>query len=378
VKYRLLIVLAVLFIQGLDGYGTEAGVETLLVIEPSAQRPRNSEGDIVELKDGRLCLVYTRFSGGGAVDHSPADLVMRTSGDNGKSWSEDKVLVANEGKNNVMSVSILRLKNDELLLFYLRKDDPQTSCQCYVRRSRDEFKTLSEPMRVSQIEGFHVVNNDRVGQLANGRIIVPANLHSGFDETGTQVTKFSFKGIPFVYYSDDEGKTWKKDNTIIVPTDKRKLVLQENGVVELKDGRLWMFMRTEHDYQYGCFSTDGGVNWSKPEPTNMASPCSPATIKRIPWTGDLLCVWNDHSGVHPFPAKRRTPLCVAYSKDEGKSWSKSRVLETDPDGWYCYTSMSFIKDRVILSYCAGDKKVGGLNRLKVVALTKDWICGNEK
>lgn len=377
-KFRLLIIIAVLVLHGLDGCGTEAGVETLLVIEPSAQRPRNSEGDIVELKDGRLCLVYTRFRGGGAADHSPADLVMRTSPDNGKTWGEDKVLVANEGKCNVMSVSILRLKKDELLLFYMRKENAQTSCQYYVRRSKDEFETLSEAVRVSQMEGYHVVNNDRVMQLKSGRIIVPANLHSGFDETGTKVTKFSFKAIPFVYYSDDEGKTWQKDNTTIVPTDNRTLVLQENGVVELKDGRVWMYMRTLHDYQYGCFSTDGGINWSKPEPTNLAAPCSPATIKRIPWTGDLLCVWNDHSGEHPFPPKRRTPLCVAYSKDDGKSWSKSRVLEADPDGWYCYTSMSFVKDRVIFSYCAGDKKVGGLNRLKVVALTKDWIYGNEK
>jgi hypothetical protein len=43
---------------------TVADVRTLLVIEPSEEQPRNSEGDIVRLKDGRLCLVYTRFTGG--------------------------------------------------------------------------------------------------------------------------------------------------------------------------------------------------------------------------------------------------------------------------------------------------------------------------
>jgi hypothetical protein len=87
----------------------------------------------------------------------------------------------------------------------------------------------------------------------------------------------------------------------------------------------------------------------------------------------LLCVWNDHSGVHPFPRGKRTPHCVAVSRDEGKTWSRSRVIEPDPDGWYCYTSMTFVKDRVLLAYCAGDKKVGGLNRLKVVALSQQAL-----
>ena len=56
-------------------------VETLLVIEPNERQTRNSEGDLVRLKDGRLCLVYSRFTGG-TRDHSTADLAMRTSKDN--------------------------------------------------------------------------------------------------------------------------------------------------------------------------------------------------------------------------------------------------------------------------------------------------------
>ena len=115
------------------------------------------------------------------------------------------------------------------------------------------------------------------------------------------------------------------------------------------------------------------MHWSEPKPGNLASPCSPATIERVPWTGDLLCVWNDHSGWHAFRAKKRTPLCVAVSKDEGATCSKSEILADNPDGWYCYTAMTFVKDRLILAYCAGDKKVGGLNRLKVVAISKDQL-----
>ena len=32
-----------------------AEMESLLVIEPGPENPRNSEGDIIELRDGRLC-----------------------------------------------------------------------------------------------------------------------------------------------------------------------------------------------------------------------------------------------------------------------------------------------------------------------------------
>ncbi|MHC4623356.1 MAG: sialidase family protein [Planctomycetota bacterium] len=351
--------------------GTVPAPQTLLVIEPTKDQPRNSEGDIVQLKGGRLCLVYTRFTAG-TRDHSAADLAMRTSSDNGKTWSDDRILLPNEGKCNVMSVSILRLTSGELLVFYLRKDERLRTCSAYVRRSGDELRTLEGAVRVTLLEGYHVVNNDRAVELSTGRLIVPAALHTGFDEAG-DITKFTGKGIPMVYYSDDRARTWRRANMPVVPISQRRLVLQEPGVVELKDGRLWMFMRTSHGSQYGCYSRDGGITWSEPKPTNLLSPCSPATIERIRWTGDLLCVWNDHSGAHPFTEGKRRPLCFAISSDDGRSWSPSRVIEADPDGWFCYTSMTFTKDRVLLSYCAGDSRVGGLNRLKITALTRDFL-----
>jgi sialidase-1 len=344
------------------------GIETLLTIEPTPEYPRNSEGDIVELKDGRLCLVYTRFSGG-TSDHATADLVARFSADGGKTWTADRVLVKNEGRMNVMSVSILRLKSGDLLLFYLRKNDMH-DLQLYVRRSSDEFETLSEPVQVTVRDGYNVVNNDRVIQLSSGRLVAPAALHPPIE--GTKKAH-SPHADPCVYLSDDEGRTWRADQSVVGGAERPKVIYQEPGVVELKDGRLFMYIRTDAGSQYQCFSEDGGEHWTTPRPGPLASPLSPATIGRIPWTGDLVCVWNDHSGWHAFPEKKRTPLCLAISKDEGRTWSPSRVIEGDPRGWYCYTSMTFVGDRLILSYCAGDEKVGGLNRLKVVAISREWL-----
>lgn len=64
---------------------------------------------------------------------------------------------------------------------------------------------------------------------------------------------------------------------------------------------------------------------------------------------------------------------AAVSSDGGKTWPKVKLLEDNPDGWYCYNAIHFTKDAVLLGYCAGDKTVGGLNRLRIRRITMDWL-----
>lgn len=341
--------------------------QSLLVIEPSDMYPRHSEGDIIELKDGRLCLIYTRFTGGRG-DHAAADLVKLTSTDGGEHWSEPETVVPRKGGLNVMSVSLLRLVSGEIALFYLRKTSVE-DCRPMMCVSTDEAKTWSEPTVCIDEVGYYVLNNDRAVQLSSGRLVLSVAWHQGPGKPRDHAA------ITMCYLSDDHGKTWRRSTDTFKcynPAGKR-ITAQEPGVVELKDGRLMMFMRTNAGSQYICYSNDGGDTWSKAKPSALASPLSPASIERIPWTGDLLCVWNDHSGRHPYPKGRRTPLCIATSSDEGQTWSESRIIEPNPDGWYCYTAIAFVKDRLLLAYCAGDKEVGGLNRLKVVGFSKEWL-----
>ncbi|MDT8302513.1 MAG: exo-alpha-sialidase [Sedimentisphaerales bacterium] len=345
-----------------------AAMESLLVIEPGKDNPRNSEGDIIELKDGRLCLIYTRFTGGSG-DHATADLAMRISKDNGLNWSNDKIVVRRMGGLNVMSVSLLRLKSGDIALFFLRKTSKE-DCRPLMCISRDEAKTWSRPtVCITDKAGYYVLNNDRTVQLRSSRLVLPVAWHQGPGQARDTA------GVIMCYLSDDNGKTWRrnKDSFKGYAPGGQRITVQEPGVIELKDGRLMMYMRTNAGSQYICYSQDGGETWSKARPSNLASPLSPASIKRIPWTGDLLCIWNDHSGVHSYPKGRRTPLCLAISKDEGKTWDRSIIIEGNPDGWYCYTSITFVKDRVLLAYCAGDKTIGGLNRLKVLAISKDKL-----
>jgi hypothetical protein len=336
----------------------------VLDLDPSKDNPRNSEGGFITLKSGRVLFVYTRFYGR-ADDASPAQLVSIDSADAGLTWSKPhKVVVGNEGKANVMSVSLLRLKDGSIALFYLVKNS-LIDCRPVMRVSTDEGESWSDPRLITDAPGYFVLNNDRVVQLRSGRLILPVALHRSRHADPKSYRSFDSRGIVLWYLSDDVGKTWREAKDWWALPVRSRTGLQEPGVVELADGRLFSWMRTDQGVQYGCWSNDGGETWPLPEKTELASPASPASIKRVPDSADLLAIFNDHSGAFPFPKGKRSPLVSAISVDGGRTWGQRKSLESDPNGWYCYTAIHFAEDSVLLGYCAGDTKVGGLNRLRI-------------
>jgi sialidase-1 len=340
------------------------GVTKIGLLPPGLGNPRNSEGAFIRLKDGRVLLIYSRFTSGGG-DDSEAALASRMSSDGGRTWAAaDVTVVPNEGKQNVMSASLLRLQSGEIALFYLRKNG-WDDCRAYMRISRDEARTWSEATLCNPPQGYFVVNNDRVIQLKSGRIVIPAARHA------TPGSKF-LPGVAMCFLSDDHGRTWRQSKSELPGPPGCGSGLQEPGIIELKDGRLMMLCRTDQGCQYRSWSSDGGETWSPAETTDILSPCGPATFKRIPSTGDILMVWNDHSG-NPALGQKRTPLVAAVSQDEGKTWGRRKVLESDPDGWFCYTAMDFVDDRVLLAYCATGKSQPGLSRTQITLFDVKWL-----
>jgi Neuraminidase (sialidase) len=333
---------------------------TTLELPPSEGNPRNSEGDFVQLDDGRVLFVYTHFTGSGS-DFGEAHLASRVSNDGGATWStDDIVLVPNEGGMNVMSVSLVRLSNGEIAMLYLRKNS-RGDCRPYIRFSTDNAETWSDPVPIIDTLGYFVVNNDRLVKLASGRLVVPTARHSLPGE------EFQSRGAALCYISDDNGRTWRPSDTVLEAPEGSKSGLQEPLVVELADGQLWMLCRTDQGCQMQSFSEDGGITWSPVERTEILSPVSPATVERIPGSVNLLMIWNDHRDVDPALAGKRTPQAAAVSHDNGVTWGNRLLLEDLPTGWYCYTAMYFVHDHVLLAYCAGDTAVeGGLNRTRIV------------
>lgn len=341
--------------------------EIVLDLSPGKDNPRNSEGDFISLEDGRILFVYSKYEGESTSDHAPASLAARYSDDGGKTWSEeDEIIVPNEGGMNVMSVSLLRLQNGDIGMFYLRKNSTE-DCIPMMRISKDEAKTWSEAIPcITDRVGYFVLNNDRVIQLADGRLMMAVALHN------FPGGEWSNQGDLYAYYSDDDGQSWTASKK--VPNDS-DMITHEPGLIELSDGRIMMFIRASGGYQQLSFSSNRGETWSPVEPSNIPSPVSPATIEKIPGTDDWLLVWNNNDGSDPDLEGKRTPLTAAISSDEGKSWQYIQNIEEDPEGWYCYIAVHFPdEDHVLLGYCAGNQSLGqGLAVTHVTRISREWF-----
>ncbi|KYH40053.1 MAG: sialidase [Candidatus Bathyarchaeota archaeon B26-2] len=333
-----------------------SGEEVLdLIVCPATDRnPRNTEADIVELKDGRLLLGYTEFYFYLGSDFSPSRIAGKISKDKGRTWSEPFTIQENIGVQNVMEADFLRLKTGEIAFFFIVKNSGR-DCHPQMRKSNDEGETWSDIVPVAKFyPGYFTLNNDRAIQLSDGRILLPAAYtHDIFVERRLVSTCF---------YSDDNGRTWYKSrNDVSLHPNS---TAEEPGVIELEDGRVMMWMRTSLGYIYRAYSEDGGESWSRPESMGIVSPRSPQTIKRIPSSGDLLLIWNNT------PGPKRVPLTAAISHDDGETWEKIKNLETDNRYTYAYSSVTFVDDEALLTYWVND---GRRISLKLKIIPTEWF-----
>ena len=350
----------------------EAPLPAPFDIPMTAAHPRNSEGSFAALKSGRIIYCYSQFYEGGQ-DDSPSEIAEMDSDDQGHTWSQPRIIVPTGSNRNVMSVSLLRLQSGKLALIYLAKRDRWLRCEPMMQISTDEAKTWGPATRIGKATGYFELNNDRAVQLKSGRIILPMSLYRTL---GTEDVRQSWdsRAILLWYYSDDEGRTWTESSTWWTIPAASHSGLQEPGLVQLSDGSIFTWSRTDQGFQYGFHSTDNGATWGPPEHTELYSPESPASIKHLPNSDTLLAVFNDHSGRYPFPAKnRRTPLVAAFSTDNGKTWPVRQVIESDPAGWYCYTAIHYTPEGVLLAYCATTGKQPFLSQERIRLLPWSWL-----
>ena len=331
-----------------------------MVCPPNSSSVRKSEADILELNDGRLLLVYTDFYTASGDDDAPAQINGRYSSDMGKTWTEPFTIVKNTAKQNVMSASLLRLKSGEIALAYMYKDS-DADCSILFRTSHDEGRTFSDPTKVTPRKSFWVMNNDRLVQLSTGRLLAPCQRLDNYPMVTHSVAN--------VLYSDDNGKSWHESNSVDIRMNHDGA--DEPGLVELKDGRVMMYFRTDLSAIYQCFSSDQGISWTEPEATRLEAPVSPSIIKRVPATGDLVVIWNHTLPRHGIGHSDRFPLTSAISRDDARTWRNIRDFETDDRYTYAYPSITFSKDRALISYWESihEQWIG----LKVRSVPTDWF-----
>ena len=346
-----------------------AGKEFIDLVKADANHTRTGEADIIAVGKDELLMAFTDFRGW--RDDASAVIRVCRSSDGGRSWTQPKVLIENEGRKNVASVSFQRLSPGNLLLFYGRQNSEQDTIMV-VRRSHDDGRTFGPPSFCAPAGRYRGLCNDSAVRLKNGRIILPHTLKSHGTDPGTDVRLLAGSA-----YSDDQGHKWKLSNEVTLPKKTPGYgsgIMAEPKVVELKDGRLWMLTRTDQGFLGQSFSEDGGVSWAKAGLSTIVAPQSPVIFKKIPTTGDLLLIRNPNVDRKYHHQGRRTPLRCTISSNEGRTWKHPRDLEDDLSFAWSYGSCTFVGDKAILTYYK-ERFDKPWHTLRVTRVPVSWFYG---
>jgi hypothetical protein len=108
-----------------------AGKKSIVTVSASTpERPRKSEGDVIELKDGRLLLISMEFGGDGN-DFAITRLVAHESADGGRTWAGHRLITDTApGDVNVYSPNLIRAQDGGILLLFMRQHRPGSLTNC--------------------------------------------------------------------------------------------------------------------------------------------------------------------------------------------------------------------------------------------------------
>lgn len=140
--------------------------------------------------------------------------------------------------------------------------------------------------------------------------------------------------VSAVKISADQGRTWSE---YAVPESKGAVHM---NIVQRKDGSLAAFFRSRYaDNIMASSSTDNGRSWTKPVATNMPNNNSSIQVRDL-GDGSWALVFNNVSAEPQVRAEAkgapiwgvpRTPLSLALSYDEGRTWPEVRDIELAPE-----------------------------------------------
>ena len=296
------------------------------------------QGGFVRLSDGSLMIVEVEGS------------ATRTSKDNGKTWSEPQPMIF-EGKDpgSPQKGPMLKTPDGVIVMvyhdastFHWEWDDSKGEAinprfDVWAIRSLDDGKTWVDRQLIFQ--GYSSAFEDII-QTKSGQIVVPVQqlipdpaVHHG---TST-------------YVSADNGKTWRKSNLIDMGGVGAHDGVLEATLVELKDGRLYMLMRTSWERLWEAYSWDKGYSWRQVGPSNIPGGSSSACLTRLA-SGRIALVWtsplpggearplaevlstppplkaNEYFYITPNPSLGVRQVSIMFSEDETKTWTKPIVV----------------------------------------------------
>lgn len=308
--------------------------------------PNERFGQFVELNDGSLLTIFT-FNNTSNIS---------ISRDDGATWSDREIKDENGLKiNNICNAApLLRTKSGVLVLVYMwyGEFEPLKSLDVWSIRSLDEGQTWVDGQRI--YKGYCGGLNNII-QTKTGHIVVPVE--------GLLLTP-NMHHAQSVFISADEGKSWEQSVFKSMELGSPKFLdlggygdhdgTMEATIIELKDGRLWMLIRTPLYCLWEAFSEDQGQSWHMMRPSQFDASNSPGYLARLS-SGRIALVWNrlypeglDTEGyleastagddeirkicpfAHAYTANvQRDEISIAFSEDEGKTWTLPVALARD-------------------------------------------------
>jgi BNR/Asp-box repeat. len=265
-------------------------------------------------KKGRI---FSTFYSGGRTEEFGNYCVVLLSDDDGKTFSEP-VCAAYDGEKDRCYDPCLWIDPCARLWFIWASSYPELGIYYSVCENPDENElNWTEPTLL----GHDVMMNKPV-VLTNGEWLFPCAVWKSGVNAGGMKNNSGFEQLAYAYRSSDNGKTIEQ----LGGADADKRSYDEHMILELKDGTLAMYIRT----QYGIaisYSKDKGNTWSYGQDSTIWGPNSRFHIRRLP-SGNILLINHlkaeEGNGLLFGP---RNNLAAMISKDEGKTWEGFLMID---------------------------------------------------
>ncbi|MHA1592727.1 MAG: sialidase family protein [Candidatus Heimdallarchaeaceae archaeon] len=272
----------------------------------------------------------------------PTVIALKRSFDEGKTWGSTQFLGVEDEKRIVINPCVVvEKKKNNIFLFYIKieKNKEVLSNRIKMLKSTDEGLSWSKERSINlKIKGYNFVPGPGVGiQLQGGNLIIPGYV---------LIKRVYRQQYSMVLYSDDLGESWHPGEHVRVPTS-------ESQVVELKNGLLMLNMRNNcgRSHRIIALSSDKGRSWDRiyDEPSLNECPCQASLIRYK----DYILFCNPNSKGLKADKKKRHKLTLYVSRDEGKTWTRSNIIES---GVAAYSSLVVTEKENLLCLYETSKK----------------------
>jgi hypothetical protein len=274
---------------------------------------------------------------GGDTEPSPLNYTAITrSTDEGKTWTplaSFDVGFPREGKTIGQGPTEVLVRDGRATLFFSTHSKHWANdFRSWYLTSDDSFKTWSKPSELPGRLKERTFIRPSI-TTRDGRILMPFQHYVGPDAEKDKAPLDRAFTNPRngVLMSADGGKTWTEHGNVRLTPNDKYFGWAEPTIHERSDGSILMYIRADGlgGVLYQAVSRDGGRTWPEfASVTDIPNPGSKATL--FPLGGTSVALLHNNN------SKRRAPLSLWISFDDGKTWPYQRVLvpEAGPDPKY--------------------------------------------